>query len=637
MSPFFKFYKFHLLPFLTLFILLQFLIRLIFFIQVSHQIDPFSIESILSFLIGLISDIFVFFYLSLPLLLLIFLIPERLYQQQKLVFLCAPFYFLFAYLLIFTLLSECFFWEEFKSRFNFIAVDYLIYTPEVLRNLRESYPLPFLLTALGVFSLFFTILYVRYFKKEQKKLHFIPSMWIRLLTVISMIGITTLSFFIPVNSLTKYNKNRYLNEISKNGMAEFFSAYQNNELSYEHYYVTENKTEILNQLQHQLNIYPSNFHSPLTRKIIHQGTEKKYNIVLLTVESLGANHIDSFGHDYGYTRHIDALAKSSLMFTQVYATGLRTIYGLSAITLSIPPLPGHAIPRRPHNEHLFNLGYVLSQKGYLNKFIYGGYGYFDNMNYFFSQNGYKIVDRSDFKSNEITFSNAWGVSDEDLYQRVLKENDEAYQQGRPFFDMVMTTSNHRPYTYPKNRIDIPTGTRDGAIKYTDYAIGKFIEAAKKRPWFSNTLFVIVADHTADHAGRIELEPDQYHIPFIIYAPAIITPQKINRLSSQIDIAPTLLGLLNISYTSRFYGKDILKDLKTSDERAFISNYQQLGYLTPKKLVVLKPMNKVDYYTRDHETFTPDKKKDPELLKQALVYFQNATQWQQWNQENDYEK
>lgn len=123
------------------------------------------------------------------------------------------------------------------------------------------------------------------------------------------------------------------------------------------------------------------------------------------------------------------------------------------------------------------------------------------MNGYFSANDYRVVDRTDFKKESIAFENVWGVADESLFDNALTVLDKGSQEKTPFFAHIMTTSNHRPFSYPDGRIDIPSpGGRDGAVKYTDYAIGEFIDKASKKPWFKDTLFVIVADHCASVAG-----------------------------------------------------------------------------------------------------------------------------------------
>jgi membrane-anchored protein YejM (alkaline phosphatase superfamily) len=190
----------------------------------------------------------------------------------------------------------------------------------------------------------------------------------------------------------------------------------------------------------------------------------------------------------------------------------------------------------------------------------------------------------------------------------------------------MTTSNHRPYTYPEGTIDLPPkiSGRSGAVKYTDYAIGEFLRAAAAKPWFKNTVFVIVGDHCASVAGKVELPVQNYHIPLFVYAPGGQLPTgRVSDLMSQIDYAPTLLGLLNWSYASRFYGWDVRK--ATGDRRALLGNYQRLGLYEPGVLEVLKPMRDEDSYHFDVRTFalTP-RENDQHYRDEAIAYYQTAS-------------
>ena len=183
------------------------------------------------------------------------------------------------------------------------------------------------------------------------------------------------------------------------------------------------------------------------------------------------------------------------------------------------------------------------------------------------------------------------MCDEDLFRAALREADENFRQHRPFYQFVLTTSNHRPFTYPEGKIDIPSGTgRTGAVAYTDYALGVFFREAAKRPWFRNTVFVISGDHTSSAAGHTDLPPDRYHIPAFIYCPGRIAPADIDTLCSQADIAPTLFDILGWSYRSGFFGRSVLR-MKPEDGRAWISTYQALGRLTPDSLVTLEPLQK----------------------------------------------
>ena len=311
---------------------------------------------------------------------------------------------------------------------------------------------------------------------------------------------------------------------------------------------------------------------------------------------------------------------------------------MEAITLSIPPTQGRSIVKRTDNTGLFTIGEVFKNKGYNRNFFYGGDGYFDNMNTYFGGNGFNIVDRgrgflldkeikttrTNIEDDEVTFENAWGVCDEDIYRKVIKEADLAHENSEPFFDFVMTTSNHKPYTYPEGKIDIPSGTsREGAIKYTDYAIAQFLKIAKTRPWFKNTAIVIMSDHCASSAGRGELDIKNYHIPAMICNLQDVAPQKISKLCSQIDMFPTIFSLLNWDYTSNLFGKDIFT-MKQEDERAFIGNYRKLGLLKGNKVMVLGDQKKANFYEWDstNNNLTPIPT-DKNYLNTTIAFYQAA--------------
>ncbi len=231
---------------------------------------------------------------------------------------------------------------------------------------------------------------------------------------------------------------------------------------------------------------------------------------------------------------------------------------------------------------------------------------------FFSGSGFNIIDRgrgflpdgdittkrTNIEDKEVSFENAWGVCDGDLYRKVIQQADLAYANKKSFFDFIMTTSNHKPYTYPDDKIDIPSGTgRNGAVKYTDFAIGEFLSEAKSKPWFENTVFIIMADHCASSAGKWELNVSRYHIPAMIINSGKFPPQKISKLVSQIDLFPSLFSLLNWTYKSNFFGQDIF-EMSKDDERAFIGNYRKLGLLKENRLLILGDQRQASFYQWD---------------------------------------
>lgn len=587
----------------SLFIIVSAITRTVLLVKSMDMVDFTFSQLFQIYIIGAYYDFIAISYLVIPFVLYILLVPQKFWKHKAHLYTTYLFTYMLLYGLILYAFSEWFFWEEFNVRFNFIAVDYLVYTTEVIGNIRESYPIGLLLSIIAfisavLFYILYKLNYIEELLQDERgfKQRLKPTLFYLTLPIIFFIGVS--------QDLANISKNQYNNELSKSGLYSLFAAFRNNTLDYNTFYLTQNEKKVFLNLKNNLKTTNSTFLNSnsmdITRNIINEGKEKNHNIILLVVESLSGKYLESLGGYKGLTPNLESLAKESLYFTNFYATGTRTVRGMESITLSIPPTAGRSIVKRPDNHDMFSSGFIFRDKGYDTKFIYGGHGYFDNMNEFFSNNGFDIVDRTDFNEKEDTFHTIWGVCDEDLLNKTLSEADKSYNTNKPFMSFIMTTSNHRPYDYPNGKIDIPSHSgRNGAVKYSDYAIGEFIKKAKTKPWFKNTIFVIVADHCASSAGKTELPLDKYHIPMIVYAPEIIKPKIIDKLSSQIDIMPTLFSMLNWSYTSKFYGKDILNP--SFEERALVGTYQRLGVYKNDILSVLSPGKKIQSYKVENQS------------------------------------
>lgn len=515
--------------------------------------------------------------------LMLFLPKQRLKIRNSLYFTTL---FLYVLLIIFNAVSEYFFYNEFGVRYNFIAVDYLIYTTEVIGNIMESYPIIPLFTAIFVVTGLATWWI---YKKTKDSLLQLPN----LVQKLTLVGVFAVLLGISLSFAEKINLkkgNIFQQEIAANGMVKFYEAFSNNTLDFFTFYPTvDQKTAEKNTLL-PLGI------TTLNRPITSDKPELQKNVVLISIESLSAAYMKAFGYEESVTPFLDQLAQKSLFFTNLYATGNRTVRGLEALTLCIPPTAGESvIKREKENKNKFTTGSVFKSKGYSVKYLYGGYSYFDNMKDFYAGNGYEIVDRDNFTPEEITFANVWGVCDEDMAKKAISEMNKDYKAGKPFFHHWMTVSNHRPFTYPEGKIDIPADSksRKGGVKYTDYSIMKFFEMAQKQPWFKNTVFVIVADHCSSSAGKTELPMDKYRIPAMIYAPEFVAPQKFSQVTSQIDVMPTVLGLLNFKYQSKFLGQDVFS--KNFVPRAYIATYQDLGFIKDNYLTVISPTKNIKQY------------------------------------------
>ena len=528
---------------------------------------------------------------------------------------------LYVLLIVFNALAECFFWYEFGVRYNFIAVDYLVYTNEVIGNILESYPVvPLLLGVLLVAVVIgWRMFRGRDFREAGNGGWIDFSVTFLLYAVLFAGGVAWLRFSyrqLPC-------RNNYATELQSNGCWNFLEAYSSSTLAYDRFYPMLPEEEARGE-KRRLCRQDSTGVQPVHDSL----SPLKKNIVLVTVESLSADFLTEYGNKEGLTPCLDSLMRRSLVFDKLYAAGNRTVRGLEALTLCLPPSAGESIVKRPGNADLFSTGKILRALGYSTQFIYGGDSYFDNMRTYFSGNGYGILDKGSYPAGEITFANIWGTCDEDSYRVALRSFDREYAEGKPFHALIMTISNHRPYTYPEGRItyDGEMKSRAAAVKYTDYAIGRFLAEASEKPWFDETVFVIVADHCASSAGKTSIPVDMYHIPAIVYSPGFIAPQRVGKLCSQIDLMPTLFSLLHFSYDSRFYGQDILApDFR---ERAFMATYQDLGYYADGVLTVLSPVERIQQFSvRENpdgsHTELPMATPADSLVREAQVFYQSV--------------
>ena len=352
----------------------------------------------------------------------------------------------------------------------------------------------------------------------------------------------------------------------------------------------------------------------------------KLNVVVVSSESFGAEFSRLHGADKDWTPNFDSYAKQGLWFANTYASGTRTVRGLEAITASFPPIPTVSILRRPGNQGIGSWGKVMNDLGYQSSFLYGGYGYFDDMNTFFSGNGFQVLDRTDIE--QVRFENVWGVADEDLFDRAIQHYGEQYQAGKPFFSIIMTTSNHKPFTFRPGleQLGIPQegGGRQAGVRYADYALGYFLREAARQPWFDNTIFVVVADHGARVYGKAEIPLETYEIPLLIYSPKQIAARQIDTLMTQIDIAPTVLGLLGLSYEAPFFGIDSLHERPDHARIALFSHNHDVAILRDNQLVVLGLGKTHQSLTYDPlaKTFKP-RADDTVLRDLGVAYFQTA--------------
>ena len=573
--------------------------------------------------VGLLFDVVTALNLFALFALYLVVVPRRILNSRWHRRLLFGIFSLVVFGLIYLGAVEYFFFDEFNSRFNFVAVEYLIYPHEVFVNIWQSYPVARVLVA----ALALTALVIWLMRKpllgERTAAGSTGARFALLAILAAAIGVAQAT--LSVNT-SRYSENRVVNELAMNGIYAFFSAALNSELDYGAYYLSLPDAEADERVRKLLTTRHSNYlpgSGHIERHVLADGPAQHLNVVVLLEESLGAEFVGAYGDKRGLTPELDRLAAQGLLFTRAYATGTRTVRGMEAVTASFPPVPAESIVKRPHNEGMFNWSTVMAKNGYASTFIYGGFGTFDNMNYFFRTNGYRVIDRTDM--DKAKFANIWGVSDEDLFGNALRVFDDQHARGEKIFSVIMTTSNHKPYTFPPgvNGVAEKGGGRDAGVRYADYAIGRFFDMAKTRPWFDDTIFVIVADHGARVYGREDIPIRTYEIPLVLYSPKHIKPGRVDTLTSQIDVAPTVIGMLNFNYDSTFFGIDVLRD-NYPNRLIPLNHNRDIALFDGRNLIEIGFRKTSAQYVYDPLTHSQVPVTiDPERTKDAIAFFQKA--------------
>lgn len=327
--------------------------------------------------------------------------------------------------------------------------------------------------------------------------------------------------------------------------------------------------------------------------------EKPLNLVIILEESLGATFVESLG-GVPVTPELEKLKDEGWWFEQLYATGTRSVRGIEAVVTGFPPTPAQSVVKLSlSQQRFFSLADLLGRRGYHTEFIYGGESHFDNMNGFFMGNGFQTVtDQKDYK--DPVFVGSWGASDEDLFNKAHEQIRAQHDQGKPFFTLVFSSSNHSPFEFPDGRItlhDPVKATENNAVKYADYALGKFFEQAKQSAYWQDTVFIVVADHDIRVRGDSLVPVKNFHIPALILG-ADIEPRKIKTVASQIDLPVTALSLMGIDAEQPMLGRDISKEAPDAPGRAMMQFEQHYAWMEGNKVVVLRAGQKPAHASYD---------------------------------------
>lgn len=381
------------------------------------------------------------------------------------------------------------------------------------------------------------------------------------------------------------------------------------------------EAEILHHIRAVSNVPADAFADPaiptLHRQRVPHPRSRPLNLVIVLEESLGADYVAALG-GLPLTLELEKLAGEGLWFSNLYATGTRSVRGVEAVVSGFlpSPLPGVLrLERKP--QDIYTLASLLRRHGYRTAFYYGGKSEFDNMRGFFTANGFELIRDERDHANPI-FRGGWGVSDEDTFA-MAHQGLLAFAEA-PFFVLIFTTSNHAPYEFPQAEwelYDKPLQTRFNAARYADHALGDFIRTARQSPYWQQTLFLIVADHAAQVSGEALVPIDKFRIPALILGPGVPVGEYA-RVASQVDLAPTLLRLMGLDTEHPMPGRDLLAVPEDDPGRAVMQFDMNHAYLRGDRVVIHVPEKEATQYVYRDSRLVPAER-DETLVREALAH------------------
>jgi phosphoglycerol transferase MdoB-like AlkP superfamily enzyme len=601
------------------------ILRLVLFVAFADR--PLSAaEAVTAVIAGAFFDLLVAITCSLPLLLILSAFRSRwLTRTWARVLILGP----ACFLLVFDAFLQFFFFEEYRARYNHLALDYLMYPDEVLGNIFASYNVPLFVGLAILIALGLT-----WWAARRSVASVAWSTWSwrdRVLGLGLTSGLAVCLWFAWSIAPTSIIDRRTSNEVALNGWSELIRAFLTSHLDYKAYYVTVPTASAAPRFARMVG--PRAADGGLIRHFEPAGTSagRRMDIVIVLEESLGSSFSARFGGqvEKPVTPELDRWSQRGLALTNVIANGNRTIRGMEGILCSFLPLPGDSIVKRNRSENVATVARILGAQGYQTTFFMGGRGLFDSVRPFMTANGYqRFVEQSDYPADD--FRTIWGVADEFVFDAMIRAQKEANRLGTPWFATALTVSNHKPFDIPPGRVNWPAdgGKREGAVLYADWALGRYLATAEREGLLDHTVILIVGDHGARVYGAEEIPVTSYRVPAVFLTPdSRYQGRTIDRLVSQIDLTPTLLSLAGIRYEAPFFGQDVL-GLPDEGGRAFVNHNRSIGLLTDRSLVVLGLNRSVTFYTRsnrasDHFTRAVENAESHELALDAASAFQTA--------------
>ena len=382
-------------------------------------------------------------------------------------------------------------------------------------------------------------------------------------------------------------------------------------------------------VQKNLGIENPDAEFPIAREIASDSISNDYNVIVVIMEGMSYNKTAHGGNTRNLTPFLDSLMCNSLSFNNCYTSGTHTYCGIYSTFTSYPVVfRNHALKRIPVLQY-DGIAATLQKNGYQTAYFTTHDKEFDNVAGFLSQNGVEhIISQADYPISEV--KTTLGVPDDYLFRFAMPIFDEMASTDRPFCAVMMTASDHGPYYLPDYFEPRSEELKYQITEYADWSLRQFITMAKEKPWFDNTLFVFVADHGAALDTDYSIPLSYFHTPLVFYMPKHLQAVENEAIASQMDVFPTVMGILGKGYVNNSLGIDLRKEER---RYAYFMGDDKYGVLDGEWLLINKPSEEqvglYRYLEKDKKNYISEY---PEVAEEMKKYAESSWQVGEYQQD-----
>lgn len=519
------------------------------------------------------------------------------------------------------------FFSQFFSRFTVSAFDWFNTPGFVFKMIiEESQYWPYFILYFVLMFVFFKILKKiiqpkKNIERNSGKLYYSLPVFLVFtgLMVLSMRG--RLEGKSPIRVGTAFFCNHpFINQLGLNHNFTLIKSYQDKQKITDYHFMDSAKA--LQDIKHYYGI--SSPGNSIVRNVNTDFANNQYNVVIVLMESMSAYHLKRDGNREGRVPFLDSLSSVSLYFDNAFSSGIHTHNGIYGTLFSFPAIAKYRAITETQKNKYPAISSVLKSRGYSTMYFTTHDGQFDNIEGFLRFNDYQdVISKKDFPAEESKTN--LGVPDDVLFRHGIERLNKEFSKKKPFFSVFLTSSNHPPYYIPEYFKPKSEEPDQQAVEYADWSVAQFLKAAKKQPWYSNTVFVFLGDHGAFKREFQDISLDYVHIPVIFHAPKILGDGKvISNIASQTDIAPTILGILGGNDKNETLGVNLLKEKR---KYSLFSFHDKYGVIDEEWLLIYRKEDDYGLYNYKKDSKTNWANRYPDKVAEMKNFLLSNLQFQ----------